>query len=240
MEIFLAFLNRNFFETLSVIRNSSPFWVGDLQSPKATFTTRYVQTYLTFLLVPPNKWCLPQFTVVPLDIWSGKSLSSSTWQPGKSRTKWSHEPEAEVCLQFGCTLCTQTCRQCPWTSSWTDREKKKKACRFTTSYMNEPPENQAGVQLFPVGLNFNSANTRDSTAHLLVMAVLVHMNALRGPGWPDELPSTKILAEVFLIKTVNTSTGSCSAVLLHRLRPIMTKSLGKPSILATSKHPSLL
>lgn len=84
-----------------------------------------------------------------------------------------------------------------------DRQREKKACRFTTSYTNETPENQAGVQLFLVGLNFKSANTRDSTAHLLVMAVLVRMNALRGPRWPDELPSTKILAEVFLIKTVH-------------------------------------
>lgn len=66
------------------------------------------------------------------------------------------------------------------------------------------------LELFLVGLNFKSANTRDSAAHLLVMAVLVRVNASRGPRRPrDELPSTKMLAEVFLIKTVNASTGDC-------------------------------
>lgn len=46
---------------------------------------------------------VPQFTVVQLVIWSGKSLSCRTRQPGKtwkSRTKWSHESETERSLFF--------------------------------------------------------------------------------------------------------------------------------------------
>lgn len=120
------------------------------------------------------------------------------------------------------------------------RKRKKKAFSFTTSYTRETPETKVGVQLFLVGLNFRSANTRGSTAYLLVMAILGCMNVSQTPRWPVEQRSTKILAQVFPIKTVNTSTGYCSVVLIHKLRPIITKSLGKPSILATSKHPSLL
>lgn len=135
--------------------------------------------------------------------------------------------------------CAQTCRQYPWTSGWSEKEKKK-AFSFTTSYTRETPETHVGVQLFLVGLNFRSANTRGSTAYLLVMAILGCMNVSQAPRWPVEQRSTKILAQVFPIKTVNTSTGYCSVVLIHKLRPIITKSLGKPSILATSKHPSLL
>lgn len=185
----------NSFETLSVTRKSSPFWVHDLQTPKATFTTRYVQTYFTFLLIPPNKWCLPQFTVVQVVIWSGKSLSCSTWQPGKtckSRTKWSHDPETERFLFFFFTALppVQMHTLCSDMSAVSMNErldrKRKKAFRFTTSYTNEAPETQAGAQLFLVGLNFRWANTRGSTAHLLAMAVLVCMNVSQGPSWPDE------------------------------------------------------
>lgn len=63
---------------------------------------------------------------------------------------------------------------------------RKKAFRFATSYTSETPETQAGAQLFLVGLNFRSANTRGSTAHLLVMTVLVSMNISQGPRWPNE------------------------------------------------------
>lgn len=241
----------NSFETVSIRRNSSPFWVCDLQTPKATFTTRYVQTYFTFPFVPPNKWCPPQFTVAQLVIWSGKFLSCSTWQSGKtwkSRTKWSHENETEssffflfphLCLQFRCTLVLRHAGSIHEQAAG-QKKKKKKAFSFTTSYTRETPETHVGVQLFLVGLNFRSANTRGSTAYLLVMAILGCMNVSQAPRWPVEQRSTKILAQVSPIKTVNTSTGYCSVVLIHKLRPIITKSLGKPSILATSKHPSLL
>lgn len=75
MDGFPDFLNRNsgkFFWDLVSLKKVVSFWV--CFSPKATFTLRYVQAYtFTFLLIPPNKWCLPQFTVVQLVIWSGTS-----------------------------------------------------------------------------------------------------------------------------------------------------------------------
>lgn len=127
-------LHLNSFETLSVMRNSSPFWVRGLQTPKATFTTRYVQTYFTFLLVPPNKWCPTVYCGAVGYLVRKISLMSytTTWKNLEKQDKvvtWTWDgalffPPPQLSLQFRCTLCAQTCRQYPWTSSWTEREKK--------------------------------------------------------------------------------------------------------------------
>lgn len=95
-----------------------------------------------------------------------------------------------------------------------------------------------------------------SAGNLCVLCFCTQILKTGIPGLAQMVMQSKIIMEVCLMKVANGffvffyvvwsaacsffSVSYCSCTFLHKLRPMMMTSLGKPSILATSKHPSLL
>lgn len=93
---------------------------------------------------------------------------------------------------------------------------------------------------------------RPTEPKCLRAALGLYINPTKKKRQPlPHLPDGNVVSnhhKVCLVKVANAfkaSRGSvcvchCGTAFVHKLRPMMMMSLGKPSILATSKHPSLL